>query len=220
MPLYGISAAFWSIALKKLRNSLSTKYVPYLAMASAFSFLVQMFNIPVPGGTTGHAVGAAVAALVLGPWTAVVAMSIVLVIQALVFGDGGITALGANACNLAIVMPFVSYGVFRLLKGRKPGPRRVFVAAFLAGYVGICSAAILAGLEFGIQPMIAHSPQGVPLYAPYPIKVALPVMALQHLLFFGIIEGLITALLFAYIRKSEPDLPYALRAGAGMKVHL
>ncbi len=148
-------------------------------MAAAFSFLVQMFNVPAPGGTTGHAVGAAIIAILLGPWTAVIALSMVLVIQALVFGDGGITALGANCFNMAVVAPFVSYGVFKVMTHPASSPRRIFCAAFFAGYVGLCAAAILAGVEFGLQPIIAHAPNGTPLYAPYPLKVAVPAMALD-----------------------------------------
>ena len=93
IPLYGVSIVVWRMALKKIRDDLSAKHIPYLAMAAAFSFLVQMFNIPIPGGTTGHAVGAGIIALLLGPWTAVIAVSVVLIIQAFVFGDGGITAM-------------------------------------------------------------------------------------------------------------------------------
>ena len=86
IPLYGISGVFWYAALKKMKKELSAKQIPYLAMASAFSFLIMMFNIPVPGGTTGHAVGAGIIAILLGPWTAVIAVSVSLMIQALVFG--------------------------------------------------------------------------------------------------------------------------------------
>ena len=172
-----------------------------------------MFNVPAPGGTSGHAVGAAVVAILLGPWTAVIALSVVLVIQALVFGDGGITALGANCFNMAILMPFVSYGLFRLMGRGSPTSRRVFVAAFVAGYVGLCTAATVAGIEFGIQPLIASAPDGRPLYAPYPLKIAVPAMALSHLLLFGIMEGFITALIITYVFRREPDRLIGLRQG-------
>ena len=211
VPLYGVSLAFWGVALKKVRRELSTRHVPYLAMAAAFSFLVQMFNIPAPGGTTGHAVGAAIIAILLGPWTAVIALSMVLIIQALVFGDGGITAIGANCFNMAVVAPFVSYAVFKVMARPASSPRRSFCAAFLAGYIGLCTAAVLAGIEFGLQPIIAHAPNGTPLYAPYPLKVAVPAMALEHMLIFGILEGLITALLLRYVSRYEPDMVYAFR---------
>lgn len=211
VPLYGASAVFLSIALKKMKKELAAKQVPYLAMAAAFSFLIQMFNIPIPGGTTGHAVGAGVIAILLGPWTAVIAVSLVLIVQALVFGDGGITAIGANCFNMAVVMPFVSYGVFKAARGRAGQGRRITVAAFLAGYVGLTVSAAVTAVQFGIQPLIAAAPDGTPLYAPYPLSVALPVMTLEHLLLFGVVEGLVTALLLKYFLKHERTLVYVLR---------
>lgn len=210
LPLYGITIGFWSLALKKMKRELSTKHVPYLAMASAFSFLIMMFNVPIPGGTTGHAVGAGIIAILLGPWTAVIAVSVSLMIQAVVFGDGGITSLGANCFNMAVVMPFVSYWVFRLVGGNAAGGARLSLAAFLSGYVGLSVAAVFTGIEFGIQPLIAHGPGGRPLYAPYPLSVALPAMALEHMLLFSIVEGIVTVLLFRYFMKHEPDMVYAL----------
>jgi len=211
VPLYGASFVFWAIALKKIKKELSTKYIPYLAMAAAFSFLIMMFNIPIPGGTTGHAVGGAIIAILLGPWAAVLAISVVLIIQAIVFGDGGITAIGANCFNMAVVMPFVSYWVFKLIKGDANSGKRFYVAAFLAGYIGLSVAATLTGFEFGIQPMIASAPDGKPLYAPYPLSIAVPVMALEHLLVFSIVEGMVTALILKYFVKHESALVYAMK---------
>src|SRR5512136_2308581 len=198
IPLYGVSIALWRIALKKIKNDLSAKHIPYLAMAAAFSFLVQMFNIPVPGGTTGHAVGAGIIALLLGPWTAVIAVSVVLTMQAFVFGDGGITAVGANCFNMAIVMPFVAYWTFILLKGLSQSGATVTVAAFFSGYVGLTAAAVCAAFMFGIQPIIAKGPDGTPLYAPYPLSIAIPAMAIEHLFVFSIVEGVMTAALLRY----------------------
>ena len=215
VPLYGASFVFWAVSLKKLKKELSTKHIPFLAMAAAFSFLIMMFNVPIPGGTTGHAVGAGIIAIVLGPWTAVIAVSVSLLVQAIVFGDGGITALGANCFNMAVVMPFVSYWVFKLIRGTSAGGARLFIAAFLSGYVGLSVAAIITGFEFGIQPLIAIGADGRPLYAPYPLSVAVPAMALQHMLLFGVVEGVITVLLFKYFVKHEPDLVYVLTASKG-----
>ncbi|MGE5304246.1 MAG: cobalt transporter CbiM [Alphaproteobacteria bacterium] len=211
-PLFGVSIAFWSVALKKWKQELSTKHVPYLAMASAFSFLIMMFNIPIPGGTTGHAVGGGIIAILLGPWAAVIAVSVVLIIQAVLFGDGGVTAIGANCFNMAVVMPFVSYWVFKLISGDSKTPPRLYKAAFLSGYVGLTVSAILTGVEFGIQPLIARGADGRPLYAPYPLAIAVPAMALEHMLLFSVVEGLITVLLLKYFLKHESDLVYALRA--------
>jgi len=210
VPLLGASFVFLSVALRKIKKELSTRQIPYLAMAAVFSFLIMMFNIPIPGGTTGHATGAGIISVLLGPWTAVVAVSVVLIIQALVFGDGGITAIGANCFNIAVVMPFVSYWVFRLIRGRSVSPARLSVAAFFAGYISITVSAILVAFQLGIQPLIAQGPDGSPLYAPYPLSVALPIMALEHLFLFGIVEGVVTLLLFKYFLKSEPELVYAV----------
>ncbi len=210
ISLYGVSVGFWVVAQRRLKKELSLKHVPYLAMAAAFSFLIQMFNIPIPGGTTGHAVGAGIIAILLGPWTAVLAVSVVLIIQALVFGDGGITAIGANCFNMAVVMPFVSYGVFKLIKGRSEGGARLAVSAFLSGYIGLLMAALFTAAELGIQPLIATGADGRPLYAPYPLSVAIPAMAIEHLFPFGIVEGLITMLLLKYFLKHEHHLVYAL----------
>lgn len=211
VPLYGASFVFWAVALKKLKKELSAKYIPYLAMAAAFSFLIMMFNVPIPGGTTGHAVGAGIITILLGPWAAVLAVSVVLIIQAIVFGDGGITAIGANCFNMAVVMPFVSYWVFKLVKGDAKGGARLYAGAFLAGYIGLVVSAVLTGAEFGIQPLIASGPDGRPLYAPYPLSIAVPAMAIEHMLVFGIVEGMVTALLLKYFVKNETELVYAMK---------
>jgi cobalt/nickel transport system permease protein len=166
IPLYGVSIGFWAIAQKKLKKQLSLKHVPYLAMAAAFSFLIMMFNIPIPGGTTGHAVGAGIIAILLGPWTAVLAISVVLIIQALLFGDGGITAIGANCFNMAVVMPFVSYWIFKLVNGKSVSGVKPAVAAFLAGYLSLVIAALFAAVELGIQPLVATGANGRPLTRP------------------------------------------------------
>jgi cobalt/nickel transport system permease protein len=206
IPLYALTIGILGVAIRKVKKILSVKIIPFLGMSAAFSFLIMMFNIPVPGGTTGHAVGAALISLLFGPWIAMVSVSVALVIQALMFADGGITALGANCFNMAIVMPLVAYSVFRLINQHSVNKRRMWVAAFLAGYISLCIAAIITGIEFGIQPLIAHTPDGQALYAPYPLKYALPAMALEHLFLFGIVEGLITAILFRYFYNSNREL--------------
>lgn len=211
IPLYGASIAFWSVALKKIKKEVSMKHIPYLAMAAAFSFMIQMFNIPIPGGTSGHAVGAGIIALLLGPWTAVIAVSVVLIIQAFVFGDGGITAIGANCFNMAIIMPFIAYWSFKLIKGPAQSGLRFYIAAFCSGYIGLTAAALGAAFMFGIQPIIASAPDGRPLYAPYPLSIAIPVMAVEHLLLFSIVEGVVTVLLMKYFLKNELDLIYFTR---------
>src|SRR5579862_894380 len=118
--LYAGSAPFWYTSLRRLKRALNSHMVPLLSVFAAFSFVVMMFNLPLPGGTTGHAVGVGIAAVVLGPWAAMLAISIALVIQALFFGDGGITAIGANCFNMAIAGSLVAYSAYRLIAGRAP----------------------------------------------------------------------------------------------------
>jgi cobalt/nickel transport system permease protein len=197
----------WAIASNKVRKTLQTKQVPLLAIGAAFSFVIMMFNIPIPGGTTGHAVGAVLTAILLGPWAATIAVSIALVIQALLFGDGGITAIGANCFNMAFVMPFTGYIIYKMISGNCPvtSLRRVVAAGF-GGYGGLVIASLCAGIEFGIQPLIHHTAAGQALYCPYGLKVAVSAMVGEHLLIFGWVEFLATALVIKYLQKQEPAL--------------
>lgn len=210
---YAAAVPFWYVASKRISRALHTRAVPLIALVSAFSFVIMMFNLPLPGGTTGHAVGMGIAAIVLGPWSAIAAISIALLVQAVFFGDGGLTAFGANAFNMAIVGSLVAYAVYRVLAGNAPlqARRRVVVAA-IAGYVAINVAALSAGVEFGLQPMLFHDAGGAPLYAPYPLSVAVPAMLFGHLTFAGLAELFITGGIVAFLQRHDPDL---LRATAG-----
>lgn len=203
--LYGVMVPIWALASKLVRKTLRQRQVPLLALASAFSFVVMMFNIPIPGGSTGHAVGGVIVTILLGPWAALIAISIALAIQALLFGDGGITAIGANCFNMAFVMPMVGYLIYRLIsKGAATTSRRRWIAGAVAGYIGLNVAALTTAVMFGLQPLLEKGPDGRPLYFPYPLEVAVPVMAAQHLLFFGIVEAVLTALLVIYFQRSDP----------------
>ena len=197
----------WAVAAVKVKKTLKTKQVPLMALGAAFSFIIMMFNIPVLGGSTGHAVGATLIAILLGPWAACISVSIALVIQALLFGDGGITAIGANVLNMAVIMPFVGYYLYRAVAGSAPSSRRRIAASGVAAYVAILAGAIAAGFEFGIQPLIAHTAAGQPLYAPYPLNVAVPAMAIEHLLFFGWIEAFVTMGIVAVLARQARERP-------------
>src|SRR6266700_5814109 len=116
--LYAGSTPFWYTSLRRMKRMLNTRMIPLLSVFAAFSFIVMMFNLPLPGGTTGHAVGVGIAAIVLGPWASILAISIAIAIQAVFFGDGGITAIGANCFNMAIVASLAAYVVYRVLSGR------------------------------------------------------------------------------------------------------
>jgi cobalt/nickel transport system permease protein len=213
IPLMGIFVSVAAVAVKKVKKEVSGRDIPYLGMAAAFSFIIMMFNLPIPGGTTGHAVGSAVIAILFGPWAATVAVSVALIIQALIFGDGGITTIGANCFNMAVFMPFIAYYIFKLFSNSHARKSRVTFAAFISGYLSLVMAAILTAIEFGIQPMIASTADGRALYCPYDLSIAVPAMAIEHLLLFGIVEGIITAIIVNYFLRNEPGLIYAFRKG-------
>lgn len=209
---YAITVPFWIAASRILNKTLRSRQVPLLALGAAFSFVIMMFNVPIPGGTTGHAVGAVLVAVLLGPWAACIAVSIALIVQAVIFGDGGITSIGANCLNMAVIMPFAGYGVYRLIGGRSDvKSKRRWIGSAIGGYIGLNAAAIATGFEFGIQPMLASDAAGHALYAPYPLSVAVPVMAAEHLLVFGLVEAVVTGLVIAYIQKADPGLLYRVR---------
>jgi cobalt/nickel transport system permease protein len=205
--LYGAAAPFWYIALKRVARLLASRLIPLISVFAAFSFVIMMFNLPLPGGTTGHAIGVGIAAIALGPWASMLAISIALVIQAIFFGDGGITAIGANCFNMAIVGSIVAYAVYRLigLHAALTSSRRV-IAAGIAGYTGINAAALFAAVEFGIQPLLFRDPSGAPLYCPYPLSISIPAMMIGHLTFAGMAELIITGGVVAYLQRADPSL--------------
>ncbi len=205
--MYAASAPCWWAALRRTRRKMFGRTLPLLSLFAAFSFVTMLFNLPLPGGTTGHAVGVGIAAIVLGPWASLLAISLALTIQALFFGDGGITTLGANCFNMAIVGSFAAWGIYRLVSlGAAAESRRRVVAAALAGYGAINLSALLAAIEFGIQPMLFHDAAGAPLYAPYPLRIAIPAMMAGHLTIAGAAEAVMSAGLFSYLRRHEPGL--------------
>jgi len=195
---------FWVIGVRKIRQSMNARSVPLIALLAAFSFVIMMFNIPVPGGTTAHAIGASLAAIILGPEIATIVVSIALIIQAFFFGDGGITALGANCFNMAVVVPYIAYAIYRAFSRDQPlNSARRPVGAALGGWTGMTVAAFFAGVEFGIQPLFFKSADGAPLYAPYPLAVAIPAMVIPHALIASIAEGILTALVLVYLQRSN-----------------
>jgi len=213
--LYTSSAPFWWVSLRRMKRGLNTHMVPLLSVFAAFSFIIMMFNLPLPGGTTGHAVGVGIAAIVLGPWASILAISIALVIQALLFGDGGITAIGANCFNMAILGSLSAYGIYRLLAARAPieSPRRVMAGA-IAGYVAINLSALAAAVELGIQPLLYRDASGAALYAPYPLQIAIPAMMAGHLTVAGLAEMVVSGGVVAYLQRMEPNLLRASAPGA------
>jgi len=204
---YLIMAPIWTVASKIVKKTLSAKQVPLLAIGAAFSFVIMMFNVPIPGGTTGHAVGGVLVAILLGPWAACLAITVALVVQALLFGDGGITAIGANCFNMAFVLPFTGYYIYKAISYNSSiNSNRRVIAAGVAGYIALNIAAALTGFEFGIQPLLHKTVEGQALYCPYGLNTAIPAMLGEHLLVFGWVEAIVTALVIKYLQKQDPGL--------------
>jgi len=145
----------------------------------------------------------------------VLGISVVLGIQALFFGDGGLITFGANCFNMAIVLPLVGYFIYKVISSNSEAtsPRRL-VGAVVGSYLALVSASLVAGIEFGIQPALFHTIDGTPLYAPYGLGVALPAMLIGHLLIAGPVEAIVTGGIFAYLQRSHSSL---IRADAPLK---
>lgn len=206
--MFAVMTPVWYISAKKVKVQIAEKKetIVQLGMGASLAFLIMMFNVPVPGGTTAHAVGSVLLAILLGPWAACLSVTMALILQAFLFGDGGILCLGANAFNMAFVLPFVGYGVFLLCKKifKKHGNK---IGAFAGGYIGIVCAAVMCGIELGIQPIFFKNSHGNPLYCPYPLKISIPAMVGAHLI-IGLIEGTITLAVCSYIKKVAPQTIY------------
>lgn len=202
----------WAHAVKKVNEELPKDKIPLLGVGAAFSFLGMMFNVPLVGGTTGHAVGGTLIALLFGPNAACIAVSIALLLQAIIFGDGGILAFGANCFNMAFVLPYVGYAVYRLIVRMAGGDlakdRVHYIAVAIGSYIGINAAAFCASVEFGIQPLLFKDAAGNALYCPYDLTVSVPAMMIPHLAVAGIIEAVFTVAVFAFVKKTSPDLTY------------
>ena len=192
---YAVMVPLWAYGFKKLKEKLNEETLPLIGTLSALSFIIMMFNIPVPGGTSGHAIGTTILAILFGPWVAFIAVSFVLLIQAIVFGDGGISTWAVNSFDMAFIAAFVGYFVFNLLKDKTK------FAPFIAGYLAINAAALSDAIILGIQPLLFTDANGHPLYFPFSLKIAIPAMMSAHLLVFGVIEGVFTQIVYVFLKN-------------------
>lgn len=192
-----VSAGTIGAALRQAKHTLRDKQIPLAGIAAAFIFAAQMFNFPVAAGTTGHLLGGALAAVLLGPSMGAIVVTIVVVLQALAFADGGLTALGYNVFNMAVVPAFGGWAVFRLLRRLMPASAGSVIAATgLAAGVSV----VMSAASFSIMWLFGAS-------APIPFDTVFGSMVGVHLL-IGIGEGVISALAVAAVLASRPDLMY------------
>jgi cobalt/nickel transport system permease protein len=188
-----ISAGGIANAVRVTGKQLKEKQVPIMGVLAAFIFAAQMLNFPIAGGTSGHFMGAALAAIILGPWAGVLIMSCVLIAQCLIFQDGGLLALGANIFNMGIVGCFSSYFVYKLVVKISP---KVSNINLIGGFAGAWVAIVLAATACAVELAVSGSS---------PMGVVLPAMAGIHAL-IGIVEGLITVAVLGAIKATRADL--------------
>jgi cobalt/nickel transport system permease protein len=185
------SLGFIGYAVAWLRR-VGQQRIVLMAVMAALIFALQMLNFPVAGGTSGHFAGGAAAAIMLGPWPAVIVLTTVLMVQALIFADGGILALGANVLNLAVISPFLGYAVFRAMRRISSSPAAMAFAAFTAAWIAVFVSALAAGVQIWLSGRAS-------------LLVVGGAMGFWHAL-IGIGEGLITAGLVTYVYAKRPDL--------------
>ncbi|MDI6631887.1 MAG: energy-coupling factor ABC transporter permease [Thermoanaerobacteraceae bacterium] len=182
-----ITVAMLSAAVRRTKEKLAEKQVPLMGVMAAFIFAAQMINFPIIGGTSGHLVGGVLAAVLFGPFSASIIMTVILLIQCFLFNDGGVTALGANILNMGIIAPFLGYAVYNALRGVGN-----VIASFFAAWVSVVAAAAACALELAVS-------------GTSPLGVALPAMLFWHL-FIGVGEGVITAAVVGYLERVKSDL--------------
>lgn len=200
--LWILSVVAIAISLRNVNRDLDERKIPLMGVLAAAIFAGQMLNFSVTGGTSGHLLGAALATILLGPWAAMLVMTAVVSIQALIFQDGGILALGANLFNMGVIGVTVSFftyrTVMRLARGQKWG---VFVGGFAAGWLSIFIASLAAALQLALS-------------GTSPANIAVPAMGGIHAL-IGIGEGLITIGALAFLYAARRDLVVQGSAGVG-----
>ncbi|MGQ9845850.1 MAG: cobalt transporter CbiM [Caldisericia bacterium] len=190
VSFWAVSFGFISISVKKAKEELKEKSIPLMGVLGAFIFAAQMLNFPVLNGTSGHFVGGVLAGIVLGPFAGSIVMSVVLIIQSLLFGDGGVLALGANIFNMGIIGTILGYYIFILLN--KVFKEKIYINSFIAAWLAVVLGALSCSIQLALSKTV-------------PIYLGLPSMVSIHAL-IGIGEGLITSLVLSFLYKTRKDL--------------
>ncbi|MCK4489086.1 MAG: energy-coupling factor ABC transporter permease [Anaerolineales bacterium] len=192
-----VSLIFWLItiimiglAISKTNKTLGEKQIPLMGIMAAFIFAAQMLNFPVAGGTSGHFLGGALAAIVLGPWAGILVMTSVVGVQALLFQDGGLLAMGANIFNMGILTAVIGFGLYRMVIDRNKGTR--LAVAGIGSWIATMAAALIASLQLWVSGTAQ-------------LEIVIPAMMGVHV-FIGIGEALITVAALAFIEQTRPDL--------------
>lgn len=197
LPAAAIALGAWWWAARSLQSQLDETTVPRLAMLTALAYGLGLVMVPLPGGTSGHALGVAMLALLFGVRLAFLAYSGVLLLQALLFGAGGITALPINALAMGLAGSATAVATFKLLRGINE-----IAAVAVAAWLSVIVSGVLVALALGIQPLIASKPDGAPLFFPFGIEITLPAILVPHAL-IGIGEAALTMLVWRYAKSRK-----------------
>jgi cobalt/nickel transport system permease protein len=198
-----VAVAGVAYAAKRARDDLDDRTTPMAGLVAAFVFAVQMLNFPVLPGVSGHLLGGALATLLVGPWLGILCVAVVLLVQGLMFADGGLTALGLNITNMGIVTSLVAAGlVVLLVRWYRPSPRTIWLTAFAVAFVSVLVGASTFVLEYALGGTLSISLQTVAS------------LQLGYHVLIGIGEGVITAMTVATVAATRPDLVWALRRHA------
>jgi len=188
--LWAVGVGGLALALKKTKEILKDKAVPLMGVTAAFIFAAQMLNFPILGGTSGHLLGGVLAAVLLGPYAGTIVISLVLIVQCLIFQDGGLTALGANIFNMAFLGAMGGYFIYRLFR-KKTG---LIISVGLASWFSVVVASFACAIELAISGTSA-------------LSIVIPAMVGIHML-IGIGEAIITCLVINFVLRVRPDLIY------------
>jgi cobalt/nickel transport system permease protein len=194
IPSWILSIGGLAFSVKKATRSMKDKTIPLMGVMAAFIFAAQMLNFPIVGGTSGHLLGGALAAILLGPYAGAIVIALVLLIQCVIFQDGGLVALGANILNMSYIGVFSGFFTYNIVKktiGQKTG---IIIGSFAGAWLSVVLASAACAVELAVS-------------GTSPINIALPAMVGVHAL-IGIGEGIITCLVVGFVLKTRPDLIY------------
>ncbi|HEY9752963.1 MAG TPA: energy-coupling factor ABC transporter permease [Coleofasciculaceae cyanobacterium] len=194
--MWGLSIGLIAVCINRVQRDYDDQMVPIMGVCAAFIFAAQMINFPIPGGTSGHLLGGTLAAVLLGPWAGSLVMAVVFIVQAVLFQDGGLTALGANIINMGLIGTFGGYYVYKAVRhglGRDSW-RGIVLGAGIAAWVSVVVAAIVCAFQLGLSGTV-------------PLQVALSAMFFWHLM-IGLGEALITMIAVSFVYRTRPDLLY------------
>jgi cobalt/nickel transport system permease protein len=191
-----ITIVLIAVSLKKVQKDYQEKMVPLMGVCAAFIFAAQMINFPIPGGTSGHLVGGTLAGILLGPWAGTLVVTVVFIVQAVLFQDGGLTVLGANILNMGLLGTFCGYYLYksiRLTLGRRSW-NSMAIATVVAAWSSVVIAAIMTALELALSGTV-------------PLIVSMIAMVSWHIV-IGVGEAIITLIAVSFVWRSRPDLLY------------